>query len=131
MFLKFLFYLLSYSIFKDPPIPPRKPNNESFSAIPLPDTPPSLPPDMIYLLASQKAHNIVKNTGEDFRPDYTREPEISIQQLIIQQKNKSLLDKLESHDYTNEEKLDIIKKEMESPYKSFDIYAGGLLFNDW
>jgi hypothetical protein len=129
MFIQFLFFLLNYSIFKDPSIP-RKPNNETFSAIISLDTPPTLRPDIIFLLASQKARSIVQNTGEDFRPDYTRKPEVSIQQILLQQNNKSFLDKLESDEYTNEEKLDMIKKDLEPPYKGFDIYAGGLL-NDW
>ena len=130
MILKFIFLFFTYSFLKDLP---RDPKNESVPQIKM--IPTDLDKDMIYLLASEKARSILQNTGEDMRPFYKgtslfEEENVTMDRIKeIHIKNK-WLNFLNSSENTEEDKLLFIKRDMESDYKPFNIFAGGLML-DW
>jgi len=125
MFIQFLFCLLNYSFFKRFPFS-KSPKNESTSVERACSA--DLSPDLIYLIASERARDIIRNRGEDMRPSGGHE--ISEEEMALLQIKKMWVDNLTSPTASDESKMDIIAKDLEPTYKSFDIYAGGLL-NDW
>lgn len=125
MIFNFLFLFFTYSFLKDLP---RDPKNES---VPKMISTTDLDTDTIYLLASQKARSILQNIGEDMRPNENF-PEINVTLDRIKEihMKKKWLDYLNSSENTEEDKLHFIKRDMESDYKPFNIFAGGLML-DW
>jgi hypothetical protein len=69
--------------------------------------------------------------GNDLRPSENyKEKQVTFHKLLNYHQKNGWLKKLESENYTEDEKAEIIQNEMESAYRSFDITAGGLM-DDW
>lgn len=70
-------------------------------------------------------------SGSDMRTSENyEEKQTNFSKLLNYHQKNGWLKKLESKNYTEEEKAEIIKNEIESAYRPFDITAGGLM-DDW
>lgn len=70
-------------------------------------------------------------SGSDLRSsDNYQENQTNFDKILNNHQKKEWLNKLESKNFSQDEKAEFIKNEIESAYRSFNIRAGGLM-DDW